>query len=116
LTSFRILHLSDFHWSSKSDPDQKQIVTGLLKDIPSLIAEKKVDLLVFSGDLVFSGKNSGDFERAKQLLLDPVRDACSLTDREIVICPGIPNDISLGSKPSRYNFGHKLHCYQHGKP
>jgi hypothetical protein len=48
LTSFRILHLSDFHWSSKSDPDQKQIVTGLLKDIPSLIAEKKVDLLVFT--------------------------------------------------------------------
>lgn len=87
-TRFRILHLSDFHWSPKTANDQQIIVNEMIRDLSELTRDKGVDLIIFSGDLVFSGKDPSDFERAKNMLLDRVRDACSLTDAQIIICPG----------------------------
>ncbi len=85
---FRILHLSDFHFTAKKKADQELIVAEMLKDLRALVQERKVDLIAFSGDLVFSGSKIDDFHKAQSMLLNPVRDLCQLEDGDIVICPG----------------------------
>ena len=70
--AYRLLHLTDFHWDAKTGEDQKLVVDKLLEDVRDLTANRKVDVIVFSGDLVDKGSNSDDFEQAKALLLDRI--------------------------------------------
>jgi predicted MPP superfamily phosphohydrolase len=85
---FRLLHLTDFHWIAKTAEDQKLVTRKLLEDVHSLTVDRKVGVIVFSGDLVCKGGQADDFQHAKNHLLDPIRDALALTDNDIVNCPG----------------------------
>ena len=57
----RILHLSDFHFKSltKDVASQNLLIERLLD---SLTTDLKIDFLIFTGDLVFSGKKPEDFK------------------------------------------------------
>jgi len=103
---FRILHLTDFHWAEDTEEDQKLVVKHLLADLEPFAAQRKIDVLVFSGDLVARGQNAADFLAAKKSLLDPVRDALGLEDRSILICPGNHDvDRTVATKPSYIEAG-----------
>ncbi len=84
----RILHLTDFHWDEKTANDQKIILSKLTGDIARAGKDRKIDVLVFSGDLVNAGAIDTSFAKAKAELLDKVRDTFSLSDDDILICPG----------------------------
>lgn len=83
----RILHLTDFHYSSehKYHHDQNKIVESLINDLSS---ESKIDFLFFTGDLVFSGKKYDDFLEAKKLLLDKLSEKLKIEKNRIFICGG----------------------------
>lgn len=86
--TYRILHLTDFHFDPKKIEDQKIIVSELKNDLARIGSEKSVDLIIFSGDLVNKGSDSESFEGAKVVLLDSIKASLSLTDDDILICPG----------------------------
>jgi hypothetical protein len=84
------LHLSDWH-ERGPDFDRRVVGDALIKDIrdrkridPALA---RVDFVVFSGDLAFSGKPA-EYEAARQHLLDPLLDATGLEPDRLFIVPG----------------------------
>ena len=90
MTGLTWLHISD--WHQGGDEFNRQVVLkALLSDIrdrknisPEL---EKVDFIIFSGDVSFSGKPK-EFQKAKEQLLQPLLDACGLDASEIFIVPG----------------------------
>lgn len=51
----RLLHISDSHFSEKSEQDQSVLVDALLRDLDP-DAQVGVDVVIFSGDLTFSAQ------------------------------------------------------------
>jgi hypothetical protein len=84
------LHLSDWHQGGK-EFDRQVVLKALLKDIrernninPSL---DKVDFIIFSGDVAFSGK-SDQYQAAQSQLFQPILEACGLGPSRLLIVPG----------------------------
>ena len=86
------LHLSDWHQRGTGlDIDHKVVRDALLDDIkkrreihPDL---EKIDFIIFSGDLAFSGKEE-EYLAAQEHLLDPVLEATGLKRDRLFIVPG----------------------------
>lgn len=82
----RILHIGDFHFNSKSRIfDQEKIVEALINHLSE---KEKIDFVFFSGDLVFSGSNSDDFEEAHKLLFKQMCERLKIDSDKIIISPG----------------------------
>ena len=98
---YRILHVSDLHWDSETAEDQRLVIRKFQDDLKSLAKDRKIDALVFSGDLVKRGQDAAAFLIAKSELLDPLEDIVGLTSNDILICPGNHDDdreLALGQK------------------
>jgi predicted MPP superfamily phosphohydrolase len=85
-----ILHLSDLHFAGTAKPDAKIVIDALIKDIERECAEskRKIDLVIFSGDLVNAGGIKALFDEVKPAFIDRVIAAAKLTENEFVVCPG----------------------------
>ena len=84
------LHVSD--WHQKGEEFGKEVVgEKLIEDIKkrSEISSDldKIDFIIFSGDLAYSGKNQ-EYELAQQRLLDPLLDATGLKPDKLFFVPG----------------------------
>lgn len=92
------LHLSDWHQKGE-DFDRKVVRDALIEDIKnrSKISKDlgKVDFIVFSGDLAFSGKKE-EYQAAETHLIEPVLDATGLDKGQFFIVPG-NHDLDLES-------------------
>ena len=80
----RILHISDFHYQKKNDSDYRDRVEKLCNDVKG----KHIDLIVFSGDLVFEGEKLSDFTDASEVLFGDLQKATGLGKSRIVITQG----------------------------
>lgn len=84
------LHLSDWHQKGP-DFDRGVVRDALIKDIrgrePIDPALARVDFVIFSGDLAFSGKPA-EYAAARQHLLDPVLDAVGCERSRLFLVPG----------------------------
>jgi|GEM_PF-2744036 len=85
---FRIVHLTDLHWSNQKANNQALVIKALISDLQTQTKDRKPDILVFSGDLVDRGANHADFDLAKAAFLDPVQNALAIDDSSIFLCPG----------------------------
>ena len=90
MSGFTWLHLSDWHQGDE-EFDRQVVLEALLKDIrerakinPSL---ERVDFIVFSGDVAFSGKPD-QYQAAQSQLFQPVLDECDLDTSRLFIVPG----------------------------
>lgn len=85
---FTILHISDFHYSSRRIREQKPIVDALIADLQRIcIGHRKPDLVMFTGDLVqAAGMDLHD--NAYDFLLDRVSKATGCSDERIFIAAG----------------------------
>jgi len=83
-----ILHLTDLHYNSESYEKftQHNMMEKLLIYITGL--NKKIDLVIFSGDLVFKGNDFHDFESARAEFLEKLCEKLNITENEIILCPG----------------------------
>jgi len=86
--TFTWLHLSDLHVGKSNEFDENVVYKALLKDISKEIDEKGLqpDLLIFSGDLVFSGKSDQYSEACQQL--DKLLLKLKLPQERLLIVPG----------------------------
>ncbi|NIM11894.1 MAG: tetratricopeptide repeat protein [Candidatus Aminicenantes bacterium] len=84
------LHLSDWHQKGE-EFDRRVVRDELIKDIKERAkihtSLEKVDFIVFSGDVAFSGKKE-EYEAAKEYLFEPVLDAAGLDKSRLFIVPG----------------------------
>ena len=84
------LHLSDWHQKEKKekDFDRQVVLDALIKDIKNLKAIsqdlEKIDFIVFSGDVAFSGKPE-EYNAAKEEFFDPLLKACNLSPENLFI-------------------------------
>ncbi len=105
MTGVTWLHLSDWHQKG-NEFNRKAVREKLIKDIMNREAINKdlakIDFIVFSGDIAFSGKQE-EYQTAKKELFDPLLAACDLAPTRLFIVPGnhdLDRDkIELLSKP-----------------
>jgi len=83
-----ILHLSDFHFRSKSF--EKFTEDGIINKLCDSLTKnsRKYDLVLFTGDLVYSGKNNSDFNNAKKHFIDRISNALDISTNNFILCPG----------------------------
>lgn len=83
-----ILHLTDFHYSAKSNSkfDQKKISSAIIEKLKSQTIIP--DFIFFTGDLVYSGNKLSDFSDAHNLLIQPVLDEFKIPLENVFYCPG----------------------------
>ena len=85
----KIIHVSDIHASVNPLKGQtrqflERLKDAFLADMPSL---ENADSLIFSGDLTYSGKQE-EFELCKKELIEPIRDALNLENKDVLLVPG----------------------------
>ncbi len=82
----RILHIGDFHYrSNKNIFEQRNIISLLINDLKR---KEQLDLVLFSGDIVFNGTKADDFEKAHELLFVPIMNDLKVAQENIFICSG----------------------------
>ena len=87
----RILHISDFHYLSKAKAEFDRVVE---KMADSLKTQDKIDIIVFSGDLIHKDASVALFKEAADCLFTPVFEATGLDKTRLLLCPG-NHDLSL---------------------
>jgi 3',5'-cyclic AMP phosphodiesterase CpdA len=83
-----VLHISDFHFTSRRRHDQQVVVDALIKDLETLcIGHRRPDIVMFTGDLVqAAGVDTHD--EAFDFLLDRVKSATGCGDERMFIVAG----------------------------
>lgn len=89
-----ILHLSDLHYDGSSRP-METIVSSVVDALKT--NNKKVDYILFTGDLVYSATVKSHFATAKQKLFDYLCSNLDVPSENIIFCPG-NHDIDRESK------------------
>lgn len=89
-----ILHISDLHISTSSKyglyyEKSSSIAIATANDAIEKMASlgKKIDSIIFSGDIAFSGKTE-EYEKALSHFVNPLLEALELAYNNIYICPG----------------------------
>lgn len=84
----RVLHLSDFHFSSRTAWDADTLLDRLAADIGRQRREGlEPDLIVITGDVAFSGK-AEEYDLARKWIEEKLLRAANLTPGQLVIVPG----------------------------
>ena len=81
----RIIHISDFHYIPKARSEFERVVEELVKSVSQ---QAPVDLVVFSGDLIYKDASIEQFNEAANCLFDPLLKASHLDKSRLLICPG----------------------------
>jgi hypothetical protein len=84
----RVLHLSDFHFRSKTDWDARTVLGRLVEDIAGLVRDGLgPDLVVLTGDVAHGGK-AEEYALARQWIEGALLPAARLGVDRLVIAPG----------------------------
>jgi len=84
-----ILHLSDLHFSKKSNFSQKIVLDAALNRLEKLSNSNLApDLVVFSGDLVWAADEEDIFYHLYDDVISPVLKKTRCDESKVVICPG----------------------------
>lgn len=85
------LHLSDWHQKKSDEFDRRVVRDALISDIKKLTNLSpdldKIDFIVFSGDVAFSGL-SAEYRAAIKEFFDPLLKATNLSVDQLFIVPG----------------------------
>lgn len=81
----RILHISDFHYQPKAKSEFESVVEKMAQ---SLKNQEEIDVIVFSGDLIYCDASVDVFNEAANCLFTPILQATGLNKQRILLCPG----------------------------
>ncbi len=91
-----LLHLSDLHLTSASEPSAKPIITALKNDISGRVsAPVSPNVFVFSGDIVQSGDQEDSYSDTYESVIVPILDSTSCDTRNFFMVPG-NHDVQRG--------------------
>lgn len=82
----KILHIGDYHFKPKGANYEQGLMIEKMLD--HLKKGAPIDLLLFSGDLIFSGSNSKNFELAHESLFSKVISELKIPESNIIVCQG----------------------------
>jgi predicted MPP superfamily phosphohydrolase len=82
----RILHIGDYHYKPKGNNYEQNLM--VTKMIDNLKSKPKIDLVLFSGDLVNSGSDYQNFELAHESLIKKISIELQIPFSNIIISPG----------------------------
>lgn len=88
MTKVTILHLSDLHYKGSKAEDQQIVINALKDDINELKDKQRIDVLIFSGDLVQAGNDVDHFKGAISDFLDPIVKSTGIEKTQLFVCPG----------------------------
>lgn len=103
----RILHFSDFHLDGRHIDKAKYVLNYMLKALKEISKEQKIDLVLFSGDmLVQGGKGFNDdlkqgFESFHEVVISPLMQCLGLPESRFIFTPG-NHDIDRDADSSRF--------------
>lgn len=89
----KILHISDFHYKKDHSDDYKDIVKKMCISLKG----RDIDLIVFSGDLVFEASNIDILNDASSVLFTPLLEELKLDKKRLIITPG-NHDLKRGEE------------------
>lgn len=83
-----ILHITDLHYASQSFQKftQSNMIEKLFENLQRL--DKKIDLVIFSGDLVNKGDDYAEFTNAKTVFLDKLCEVLDISSENIILSAG----------------------------
>lgn len=83
----RIIHFSDLHYGKHNDRIERlqPILTDKLKNIQQ---DKKIDLIILSGDLVWSGNNENNFIDARNEFIAPILETLNVSSDNLILTQG----------------------------
>ena len=79
-----VLHISDFHYRAEHDKDYRDAVDLLCESLK----EEKIDIVVFSGDLVNSVNDVETINKAYSVLFDSILDRFKIGKERLLVVPG----------------------------
>lgn len=89
----RVIHFSDLHLESNSAKNKLFTINPLLKTVKALDEAQKIDLIVFSGDLL--DKGGASFDNVDEGFMDfygnvisKICKSIDLNENKFIICPG----------------------------
>jgi predicted MPP superfamily phosphohydrolase len=88
--TINILHISDFHFTRKSEAYNQSVILDAFRDDLKRICDGPLapDLVVFSGDLVNAADDEDVYLYLYDELLDPISRLTRCSERRFVLCPG----------------------------
>lgn len=89
----KILHISDFHYKKDHSDDYKDIVKKMCISLKG----RDIDLIVFSGDLVFEASNIDILNDASSVFFTPLLEKLKLDKKRLIITPG-NHDLKRGEE------------------
>jgi len=82
----RILHIGDLHFkSNRNNYEQNLMINKMMQNLRS---KPHIDMIFFTGDLVFSGSSPKEFEEAHFFLFKRLSDELNVPFENIIICQG----------------------------
>lgn len=80
----RILHISDFHYEDKNHLEY----TDMVKSFCDIVKDLSIDIIVFSGDLVYKATQIEYYDKVSKIFWEPLMEATGLDTNRILIVPG----------------------------
>lgn len=74
----KILHISDFHYKKDHSNDYEDIVRKMCDSLQ----KQSIDIIVFSGDLVFEASNADILNNASDVLFTPLIKTLNLDNKQ----------------------------------
>ncbi|MGN7414625.1 metallophosphoesterase [Paenibacillus sp. SAF-068] len=89
----RFVHLSDFHIKKEGLKDLNQIVKALSNDLSAFDSSKKIDFILFTGDLIDQGGRSFEsvsqaFSEFEENVIVPLIECLNMEKSRFVFIPG----------------------------
>lgn len=82
----KILHLTDLHFKDTTSVNYS--FNKIIDKIYEANKNEKIDFIFFTGDLVFSGEKSSDFEKAETLLLEQLCKKLNVPHKNVIVTCG----------------------------
>jgi predicted MPP superfamily phosphohydrolase len=83
----RIIHFSDLHYGKHNDRIERMLPI-LTKELDAINVEKRIDLIVLSGDLVWTGENEKNFEIVQKEFINPLLSKLNISQDSFILTQG----------------------------
>ena len=83
----RIIHFSDLHYGRHNNRIERMLPI-LTKELELINNEKNIDLIIFSGDLVWTGDDENNFETAKKEFIEPLLSKLNISQDILILTQG----------------------------
>lgn len=90
----RILHFSDFHLDGNHIAESKTVLDYMMEALAEICSERKIDLVLFSGDMLVQGGLGFDhdlkqgFEKFREVVITPLMKGLGLPESRFIFTPG----------------------------